>query len=70
VKEIVQAYDKFDVAEQRRDAENKQRRREGGYDRGRDDQRQSNGYRDRRHPDDRSYDLPATDLPVNHEQAL
>jgi phosphate starvation-inducible PhoH-like protein len=70
VKEIVQAYDKFDVAEQRRDAENKQRRREGGYDRGRDDHRPTNGYRDRRHPDDRSYDLPTDELPVNHEQAL
>jgi phosphate starvation-inducible PhoH-like protein len=71
VKEIVQAYDKFDVAEQRREAENKQRRREG-YDRDRSERadRSSNGYRDRRHPDDRRYDLPEADLPVNHEQAL
>jgi phosphate starvation-inducible PhoH-like protein len=71
VKDIVQAYDKFDVAEQRRDAENKQRRREG-YDRDRNERgdRSSNGYRDRRHPDDRQYDLPEAELPVNHEQAL
>ncbi len=71
VKEIVQAYDKFDVAEQRRDAENKQRRREG-YDRERGERgdRTGNGYRDRRHPDDRSYELPEPELPVNQEQAL
>jgi phosphate starvation-inducible PhoH-like protein len=71
VKDIVQAYDKFDVAEQRRDAENKQRRREG-YDRDRSERgdRSSNGYRDRRHPDDRQYDLPEAELPVNQEQAL
>jgi phosphate starvation-inducible PhoH-like protein len=69
VKDIVQAYDKFDVAEQRRDAENKQRRREG-YDRDRNERGDRNGYRDRRHPDDRSYGLPEAELPVNHEQAL
>jgi phosphate starvation-inducible PhoH-like protein len=71
VKDIVQAYDKFDVAEQRRDAENKQRRREG-YDRDRSERgdRTGNGYRDRRHPDDRQYDLPEAELPVNQEQAL
>jgi phosphate starvation-inducible PhoH-like protein len=71
VKEIVQAYDKFDVAEQRREADFKQRRREGN-DRSfnRDDRSSGNGYRDRRHPDDRAYDLPDAELPVNHEQAL
>jgi phosphate starvation-inducible PhoH-like protein len=69
VKDIVLAYDKHDVAEQRREIEFKQRRREGN-DRTRDDERYPNSYRDRRHPDDRAYDLPETELPVNHEQAL
>ena len=75
VKEIVQAYDKFDVAEQRRDAERQQRRREGNeqrpYER-RDErpERGNNSYRDQRHPDDRAYELPEPALPVNHEQAL
>ncbi len=69
VKEIVLAYDKHDMAEQRREIEFKQRRREGN-DRVRDDRSNGNGYRDRRHPDDRSYDLPDTELPVNHEQTL
>ena len=74
VKEIVQAYDKFDVAEQRRDAERQLRRREGNDQQqrpfGRDDHRPSNGYRDRVHPDDRAYELPESELPVNHEQGL
>jgi phosphate starvation-inducible PhoH-like protein len=63
VKDIVQAYDKYDVAEQRRDAEFKQRRREGN-DRfpGRDERYD----RDRRP----TIDTSDTELPVNHEQAL
>jgi len=69
VKDIVLAYDKHDVAEQRREIEFKQRRREGN-ERTRDDERYPNSYRDRRHPDDRAYDLPDAELPVNHEQAL
>ena len=62
VKDIVLAYDKHDVAEQRREIEYKQRRREGNdrsYDGGRSD-------RDRRPP----LDTSDTELPVNHEQAL
>jgi phosphate starvation-inducible PhoH-like protein len=55
VKDIVKAYDKFDVAEQRREAEFKQRRRDGN---GRDD-------RDRR-----PVETADAELPVNHEQGL
>ncbi|MGI4872443.1 MAG: PhoH family protein [Janthinobacterium lividum] len=58
VKEIVQAYDKFDVAEQRREAEFKQRRRDGND--------RSNGRADYRRDDSAS----EPELPVNHEQAL
>jgi phosphate starvation-inducible PhoH-like protein len=61
VKDIVLAYDKHDVAEQRREMEYKQRRREGN-DRGYD----ARDGRDRRPPIDTS----DTELPINHEQAL
>lgn len=61
VKDIVLAYDKHDVAEQRREIEYKQRRREGN-DRGYD----ARDSRDRRPPIDTS----DTELPINHEQAL
>ena len=57
VKDIVLAYDKHDAAEQRREIEYKQRRREG-HDR-------SNGHR-RSAPEAEEME----DLPVNHEQAL
>ncbi len=59
VKDIVKAYDKFDVTEQRREAEFKQRRREGND--------RSNGRDDR---DRRPADTSDAELPVNHEQAL
>ncbi|GAB3637208.1 PhoH family protein [Hymenobacter arcticus] len=58
VKDIVLAYDKHDVAEQRREIEYKQRRREGND--------RSYDARDRRPP----LDTSDTELPVNHEQAL
>jgi phosphate starvation-inducible PhoH-like protein len=61
VKDIVLAYDRHDVAEQRREIEFKQRRREGN-DRSYD----ARDSRDRRPPIDTS----DTELPVNHEQAL
>ncbi|MGI4822874.1 MAG: PhoH family protein [Janthinobacterium lividum] len=59
VKDIVKAYDKFDVAEQRREAEFKQRRRDGND--------RSNGRDDR---DRRPAETADTELPVNHEQGL
>ena len=59
VKDIVLAYDKHDVAEQRREMEYKQRRREGND--------RSNGH-DRRRPAPEMEEMD--DLPVNHEQAL
>ena len=58
VKEIVLAYDKHDVAEQRREMEYKQRRREGND--------RSNGHN--RRPAAEAEEME--DLPVNHEQAL
>jgi len=54
VKEIVLAYDKHDVAEQRREIEYKQRRREGNE----------------RHNGRRAPEMDDAELPVNHEQAL
>jgi phosphate starvation-inducible PhoH-like protein len=59
VKDIVKAYDKFDVAEQRREAEFKQRRRDGND--------RSNGRDDR---DRRPVETADAELPVNHEQGL
>ena len=59
VKDIVLAYDKHDAAEQRREIEYKQRRREGND--------RSNGH-DRRRPAPEAEEMD--DLPVNHEQAL
>jgi hypothetical protein len=55
----VKAYDKFDVAEQRREAEFKQRRRDGND--------RSNGRDDR---DRRPVETADAELPVNHEQGL
>ena len=62
VKDIVQAYDRFDMAEQRRTAEQQQQQRRGGDNR--------NDRRDPRPAEAPAAEMPTEELPVNQEQAL